>query len=271
MSISINRSQNIKQNINSVQNQPSMSAEMRNVSALKQPDAPKNVKRGVLLTTALGIATGVAIAYNRGKLLQGATKKNLMTIDYDWKNVLTMASCSISGGLIGGAIFDKKENMKAKLREALIQMLGNIIVPIICVGGGTHLYDKYLKDAVIKKLNLKGKTTGIPHVIVTALCLATAIYAGFKTGNFINEDVYNIKDDRKFKFADMSGHLDDTCMALSLADPNNIISKTASRIIPLALMVCGYSTGIMQEWPDDIKSLRHIDHSQKHNKHKTEK
>ncbi|HNW25770.1 MAG TPA: hypothetical protein PKI94_03170, partial [Candidatus Gastranaerophilaceae bacterium] len=72
-------------------------------SAIKQPEAPKNVKRGVFLTTALGVATGVAIALKRGvcikdpKLISGKLKflNPLMKVDYDWKNIIIMAGSSI--------------------------------------------------------------------------------------------------------------------------------------------------------------------------------
>ena len=181
-------------------------------------------------------------------------------IKYDWKNVIILAASSITGGLIGGAVFDKKENIKAKLRESLIQMLGNILIPLACVAGGSELFDKHLKNKVIDGLNLRGKKLqGAPSVVISAACLVAAIILGNKTTNLINEKIYHLKDNRHVKFADMSGHIDDTCLAMSLANPGSKFSDKISRVIPLALLVCGYSSGIMQEWPEEVKPFKKID------------
>ncbi len=244
-------------------------------NAIKQPEASKHVKRGVFLTTALGVATGVAIALKRGKcikdpkLISGKLKflNPLMKVDYDWKNVIIMAGCSILGGITGGAIFDKKENFKAKCREGIIQMGGNILIPLGCVGGGSALYDKFLAQKVINKFKLAGPKAEIPGAIIALITLSAAIFFGNKTTNFINEEIYHIRDDRGVKFADMSGHLDDTCLALSKASKDSVISKVASRVIPLALLVCGYSSGVMQEWPPEARIARKVDSKiKKHDK-----
>lgn len=41
--------------------------------------------------------------------------------------VSRLAICSVGGGLLGGVIFDKKENIPAKIRESIIQLVGNIL------------------------------------------------------------------------------------------------------------------------------------------------
>ncbi len=238
----------------------------------KQPNAPKKVKAGILLTTALGVAAGVALAIKRGEFIppkdrfKGAIGElPIMKLDYTPLNVIMISTGSIIGGLTGGAIFDKKENFKAKLRESLIQMLGNILLPIGCIAGGTGLFRKFANDKILQKLNWTNKNIlkEIPNTAVTALCLGAAVFLGNRLSNFINEDIYHIRDDRKVKFADMSGHVDDTCMAVSLANPGNKISVGVSRIIPLALLVCGYSSGVMQEWPEEAKINRFVDHKLK--------
>lgn len=245
---------------------------------VKQPKAPSHVKKGVLLTTALGVASGVAISFKRSghsinpiKIAKDFKNSGFAKLDYNWKDILTISTSSVAGGLVGGAIFDKKENMKAKIREATTQMLANIIIPLMCVAGGTKAFNKTLKEPLLKfmkqvssdgKALLKGKVASAMDVVITALTLATGIFAGNKASNLLNEKIYNIKDDRKVKLADMSGHVDDTCLAISTGfGPENPIAKVVSRIIPLALLICGYSTGCMQEWPDDIKESRKADPS----------
>lgn len=246
----------------------------------KQPDAPTKVKIGSFLGTAIGVAVGVFIALKRGKIMEPASKKTdgviknqiaditnkkiakikatLKNVNYDELNVITIATGSIFGGVLGGSLADDKKNIKAKLREGLIQLGGNILIPLACVGGGSRLFKKFLEKPIINKFKITPKFHAAPGIISSALCLCAAIFLGNKATNIINEDVYHLKDDRKVKIADMSGHIDDTCLAISLANPGSKISSSVSRIIPLALLICGYSSGVMQEWPDDIIDLRRV-------------
>lgn len=249
---------------------------MHHAPEVKQPDAPTKVKAGVLATTILGVAGGVAMCFKRNghstnpvKILKDIKNSGFGKLDYDWKNVITIATSSVVGGLAGGAIFDKKENMKAKIREASIQVLANILIPLGCVAGGTKFYDKKIQTPLLKKLkqftkdgkvNTNGKLANMLKVATTALCLGTAIVGGNKVTNIMNEKIYNIKDDRKVKIADFSGHIDDSCLAITTGfGAQNVVGKVVSRIIPIALMVSGYSTGVVQEWPDDIKESRKAD------------
>lgn len=247
----------------------------------KQPDAPTKVKIGSFLGTAIGVAAGVLIAIKRGKVIEpvmlkeagnivkkqigdipakqiGKIKATLKNVNYDELNVITIATGSILGGVLGGSLADDKKNLKAKLREGLIQLGGNILIPLACVGGGSRLFKKFLEKPIINKFKISPKFHAAPGIINSTLCLGAAIFLGNKATNIINEDLYHLKDDRKVKVADMSGHIDDTCLAISLASPGSKISSTVSRIIPLALLVCGYSSGVMQEWPDDIIDSRRV-------------
>ena len=243
---------------------------------VKQPEASKKVKAGVMATTALGVAAGTAVAFKRGghsinpvKIAKDIKNSGFAKVDYDWKNIITISLGSVFGGLTGGLIFDKKENMKAKIREATIQILANILIPLGCVAGGTNLFEKTIKKPLLKALkkvtpdgkpNTNCMTAKWMNAVVTVATLGAAIFGGNKATNILNEKLYNIKDDRKVKVADMSGHIDDTCLAISTGfGPNNAVAKVVSRVIPAALMVCGYSAGVTQEWPDDIKESRKAD------------
>lgn len=241
----------------------------------KQPDASKRVKRGVLATTIIGVATGTAIALKMNKFKINNIKNiahGLNKLEYKDSVVPIIAASSIAGGLVGGAIFDDKRNMKAKFREAAIQMLANILIPLLCVEKGGNLFKAKVKAPIMDKFNLVAKGVGsttkgkvvatLFDVSALVLSLGTAVVSGNKVSNIINEKIYNIRDDRDVKIADMSGHIDDTCLALSRSfdksSPIYAISEKVARIIPLALTVCGYSSGIMQEWPDDVKAQRKI-------------
>ena len=137
------------------------SAVVRHDSVNKKEDAShknskegKNLKTGVALTSALGVGTALAcIAKKQGFSLSPKAIKD--TPVKDWaifkifnKNhperrlmeieeieILELAGASVAGGLAGGMILDDKKNAKAKLRESVNQMLGNVLVPVACVGG----------------------------------------------------------------------------------------------------------------------------------------
>lgn len=221
----------------------------------EQKKASTKVKAGVLLTTlaSVGIATAIALKL-KGKLVNPfktpIKKWGLFSVEYKENDipmlVAGLGASSIAGGLVGGAIFDKKENMKAKYREAIIQSIGNIATPLVCVAGGMKLFKKYLNSGIVKTFALKGKfTKEVPAIFASAAFLGTGIIAGNQIGNFINKHIFKVDDKRKLKLTDMSPHIDDICLALSIVAANS--SKIISRIIPAALLVSGFSTGIAQE------------------------
>lgn len=269
--------------------QNSQNAGVTSGSAWVNPYAPEKVhnkvKLGVLSTTFLGVASALAIlAKNKGaslnpaKIFKGPLTKETMktwkifSMEYKCKEILTIGAGSILGGLTGGFIFDKKENRIAKLREAVIQYAGNICTPLACIGTGLWAYKKKKEPILrhmfsvedIQKLKITKKyaeelnkllKTG-PKFAITTIGLIIGIFLGNKIGNLLNEEIFNIKDNRKLKAADMSPHIDDVCYAISLADEHNPISHGIARVVPAALMISGYQTGVMQEKPQIIEHER---------------
>lgn len=168
--------------------------------------------------------------------------------------VVSTSLGSIAGGLVGGKLFDKKDNMKAKYRESIIQLVGNVATPLICVSQGLRGFKKiepkilnFLQGS--RKAPLGRIVKGIPNILATTICLVTGILLGNKVGNAINKNVFKCDDNRKIKVADMSPHIDDLCLSLSLVAANSPIGGYVSRVIPAALMIAGFSTGIAQEKP----------------------
>jgi len=229
---------------------------------------PKRVKRGVLATSILGTATVLGIISHR----QGFKLSNVPKISMkDWaifkitpkslkieeKEIIALAGGSVIGGLIGGAIFDKKSNFKAKLKEGLNQILGNVIVPVAFVGGASRLYRKYEPEILSKIPQIKKNSNfiklvnrglrAIPPVAVTGLALAAGIISGNKVSNFINEKLYKQKVDRNVKATDFAPHVDDLCLAITLMAPGTPVGEVIARTIPAFLTVPGYQTGIAQE------------------------
>lgn len=254
--------------------------------------APKRVKRGVLLTSALGTAAAFGlIARKQGFLIKNLKNSKVKdwalfkitpkSLKIEEKEILALAGGSVLGGLAGGAIFDKKENFKAKLKESLNQILGNVAVPVAFVGGASRLYRKYEPDILskvpqisrtskfIRKLFVKAleKTQkgrrvkllnksiklinralkAIPPITVTGIALAAGIIAGNRVSNFINEKIYKQKVDRNIKATDFAPHVDDLCLAITLMAPGTSVGEVIARTIPAFLTVPGYQTGIAQE------------------------
>ena len=228
---------------------------------------PTKLKVGVFLTTFAGIATAMAITL-KGK----GYKLNLLdafkTHPKEWaifkviydkekneveKLVGRLAVGSLAGGLVGGALFDKKENMKAKYREAVIQLVGNIATPLLIVSQGTRQFEKYEPKILNSMPFLKGNFTKLPSLLVSGASLLAGILLGNTIGNFINKKTFHVKGDRKIKLADMSPHLDDVCLVASLTAAESKFGPYVTRLVPAALMVAGVSAGLAPE-TEKVKS-----------------
>ena len=240
----------------------------------RQPEASGKVKACVFATTALGVGAGTALCFKRhnysinpSKIFKNFKNSGFMKVPfYDWKNILTISTSSILGGLTGGVLFDKKENRNAKIREGTIQFLANIVVPLTFVAGGINMFCKYLKGPILKLLKqtdfkgspkMHGTVGKWMDVFATAGFLFTGLTFGNRATNLLNEKLYNIRDNRKVKPADFSAHLDDLCLGISVGlGDKNPFTAAISKIIPATLIVCGYSTGVKQEWPPHIKQTK---------------
>lgn len=240
-------------------------------------------KKGVRAKVAASAMFGVASAYAIIAKRQGFSlnpKKIYNTPFQDWaifkifnKNrpdrklitlkewqILGLASGSVAGGLAGGALFDEKKNLKAKGREAINQILGNVLVPVIFVGQVSRLYEKYQNQILSKvpqiKESLKNpklvKYTNkamkcVPSALLTIIGLGAGIVVGNKVSNFINEQIFHKKVDRKIKSSDFAPHVDDLSMAVTLMADKNAFTTAITNTIPLFLCVPGIETGIAKE------------------------
>lgn len=214
--------------------------------------ASTKVKTGVMLTTLAGIAATMAVAFKLKKIPFNSPSKffkALTTVNYKdgevEKLISGLAIGSVGGGLLGGAIFDKKENFKAKCREAIIQLVGNIFTPLICVLGGGHIF-KSLEKQYPSILIEGAKKTKALKAVALAVSLGIGIILGNKTGNAINKKAFGCDEQRKIKATDMTPHIDDLCFAVSILAKE---IKFIPRLIPLAFVIAGFSTGTAQETP----------------------
>jgi len=230
-------------------------------------------KAGVALTSALGVTTAVAlIAKKQGFSLNPSRIRK--TPIKDWaifkitdKNrpdekilklktpqILTIGAGSVLGGLAGGAIFDKKENLPAKCAEAVSQFIGDISIPLAFVAGPTTLYKNFenLINKETKHVKLQAASKFIQgNKVLRILCptlvsgssLAVGIIAGNRVSNKINEKVYGEKQDRGIRLTDFAPHLDDVCLAITLMAEKSPVGDIISKFVPLALTIAGIETG----------------------------
>lgn len=241
----------------------------------EQEKKSNKLKVGVFFTTLAGVSTALALilktkgySLNPSKIFKTPVKKwGIFGAEYKGEEfeklkvksikdflkkypveslVIGTALGSVAGGLVGGKLFDKKDNMKAKYRESIIQLVGNVATPLACVALGGRLFKDKLSPKIIEKFKIKNKTIKmIPEMVASAGFLLVGILLGNKIANKINQNIFNVNDKRKIKLSDMSPHIDDVCLAASLIAPETSIS----RFIPAALMIAGFSTGIAQEKP----------------------
>ncbi len=236
------------------------------VSQFNYNQPSRESKRKILATAALGTAAAFGvIAHKQGfkvsKLAQTPVKDWALfkikdkTLKIEEFEVLGLAGGSVAGGLVGGALFDKKENFKSKLQEALSQLLGNVSVPIACVSLASRFYKNH-KDSILKFVpQFKGEDKGfvkyanrslkaIPPVGLTGLALGVGIIGGNRVSNFINEKISGKKVEREIRGTDFAPHVDDLCLAITLMAPGTPVGEVISKTVPFFLTVPGYQTGI---------------------------
>lgn len=214
----------------------------------------ENIKKAAVLTAALvGMLVGLKLVGKQQKM-DVFLPKNYKKIDYNTKALTTIAGCSLFGGVGTGIATDRK-NTKNKLREAVQQMIGNILFPIFAVTKGNDLFDN-VKDkikmpqlssnkGIAKHLNYALKQ--LPNVVVTTVLLAAGLWVGNKVANFTNNLIFGKKEDRKLKFSDLSVHIDDACLATTLVAKGTSLGSKIAHIIPPALIVPGYIAGSQSE------------------------
>ena len=242
-------------------------------SYLEHEDLTPKQKAVIFGTSALGMALPLAFlskkagfSLNPAKILKTPIKDwallkykpvdKILDFDEGWK-IISVATGSVAGGFAGGMLVDK-EHSKAKKREVLSQLLGDVIVPISCVWAGAKLFKHHevklqslmpkFKDGTktIKKV-LNTISENIPNAIATLSSLGVGIIAGNKVSNEINEKLYNMKVERGIKATDFAPHVDDLCLSISMVNSGSTFASLLGRVIPLALLVPGYETGTARE------------------------
>lgn len=241
-------------------------------SAKPEPKKMTLPQKAVVLSTSVvgagavlaGLAKHKGFSLNPAKIIKTPIKdwalfkykKGTNAIEYEEPQIIAVAAGSVAGGFVGGLIADK-DNIKAKKREVLNQILGNVLVPVGCVGLSSRLYEKYSKSIVnmMPQINKDTKfakgfnqvSKNLPSGLATIIALGIGIFAGNRVSNLINEKLYHKKVDRNIKATDFAPHIDDVCMATSLMNKESEFGAKLGRVIPFALLVPGYQTGTAQD------------------------
>ncbi len=230
-------------------------------------------KTGVLLSSVAGVgAMSAVIAKKQGFSLNpkvifsqkpkdwamfkifSKKQPNAKLMEIEAPQILMLATGSAAGGLAGGAVFDDKKHFKSKLRETVNQLLGNVLVPVVCVGGVSLLYKNYQKQILSKVPQIANATAKpakiinkflkvLPSASMTAAALVAGIIGGNRLSNFINEKVYHKQVDRKIKKTDFAPHVDDLSLAVTLMAKKSPLSTAITRTVPAFLCVPGYQIG----------------------------
>lgn len=266
---------NSKNNYNMLATKPAKNNETQSSfsSHNNQEKAPTKVKVASIIGTLLGISGAMFFTF-KSKAKDGVELKNLkdyfhnlISINYkkpeeeggkvigDMEKLIgRLAIGSVGGGFLFGGLADKKENLKAKARESIIQLVGNILTPILCVDAGLRIYEKFAEKKILAHIKSTSKSVkGLPKAAFSILFLIGGLLLGNKVSNTINAKAFKVDDKRKIKVSDLSPQLDDVCVAAGFVLKEGKIGTIASRFIPLAFTFAGYDTGTAQENPKNLK------------------
>lgn len=231
-----------------------------------------SLKAGVLASTVAGVGVvSAVIAKKQGFSLNpkvifsqspkdwamfkifNKKREGAKLMELEEPQILALAAGSVIGGLAGGAVFDDKKHLRGKFRETINQLLGNVLVPVICVGSVSRFYDRHKSKILAnvpqapglgKGVNLLNKgLKAVPSCALTIAALGVGIVSGNKISNWINEKIYHKRVERKIKKTDFAPHVDDISMAVTLMADKNPLTTAITRTVPAFLCVPGYEIG----------------------------
>ena len=216
-------------------------------------DSPYKRNQQVLvgLTTAAGVFTGMAChakykgySLNPKKMFKNIKNSYWGKVEFDDKPVIIIGAGSCIGGLTGGYMIDKdRENRKAKMREALLQMT-NISLPIIfttrMAKWGQYLGNKYWDNSRPKEIHTF--RTKVPQGIFAMAGLVAGVFTANVIANKINEHLFHQGKGRPVQASDFSAHLDDICVAARQVSDSKL-TDYIQKLVPIALMVAGNEVG----------------------------
>lgn len=159
--------------------------------------------------------------------------------------VMGLATVTMLGGLAGGLLSDDKSKRKAKVKEAIHQFIGNILVPISIVGAAV---------TAIEKQNYPRKK----EIILSGIASIAGVVTGIITGNYaagkINEKLFKENDKRHIGPKDFSIHVDDIMTLIALTSNGEKVQSFIGKALPAIFLLCGYEAGTskLHDNPEEI-------------------
>lgn len=202
------------------------------------------------LVSSIGAILLTLAAIAKRKQAKGIQNASMFNLHLQEPEIFALGTATTLGALAGGVAVDKKENRKAKYREALHQIVGNIATPLAF----TYILNKGFDKIKFKMPNLKGSSKPVvavntalnilPNLIVTGFGLFTGIHIGNKISEKINDKIFGKNfQKREIKTADYCIHIDDPLTILTLADKSGKIRSITSKITPFTFILSGYQVG----------------------------
>ncbi len=182
----------------------------------------------------LSVAISIIAAGRKHNMSAGKSlAKTLYRLEFNARDVMLMASSSILGGFTAGTVTDP-QNINAKIKEGVVQLVGNYIFPSVFVGVGMKAVKSFTKSKLIR-------------FVGGFASLGMGVIAGNKASKAINSFFSHKKEKRDLNWKDWAEQADNACLVTSLANPGTNIAKYASKFIPISHVIPGYCVGVKTE------------------------
>lgn len=190
-------------------------------------DSKQRPPAKVVIASTIGALAGSGLyVASLAKHKQGGNIfKKISNVELGIKEGILLCTTATLGGLIPGAITDKKENLPSKLYESAHQIIGNGAIPFACLGIANHF---------TKSLN---KT-------VRSIIAVATLFASTFLGHSVTDKLTNTPNKYKVSFIDFAPDVDDWVLALSTVLKNKSLYKFTASVCPLTYSIMGIKTGI---------------------------
>lgn len=185
----------------------------------------------VLLTTAIGtLIPMLLISRHQSKNL--AKKIHIFNFKYGLKEILLVSLGSITGGITGGILADKK-NKKEKINEGLFNIM-NILIQTSLSAGLVKLVEKS------KKFN---------NNFAKIVAIVSSILIGMPTAAYLTNKITSLEtknkkaENRSIHPKDMIVHMDDIITAAIFMKLPLLNKIPMDKLLPVLYGFCGYGSG----------------------------
>ena len=197
-----------------------------------------NHKNKVRIATLTGsIAASGLYLFSCAKYNNPNNFKFAQMFKQNFKNpvkVMGLATATTLGGLLGGVFSDHKSKRKAKVKEAIHQFIGNILVPISIVGTAVN--------AIEKKHYPRSK-----EILLSGIASIVGVVTGVVSGNYaagkINEKIFKENDKRHLGPKDFGIHIDDIMTLVALTANGEKIQSFIGKALPAIFLLCCFALG----------------------------